>query len=126
MITRVARAGPDTPAPVVADVQESRLGGVVDERLVEPEAVAPIRRIPGVRARLAVPKAVRVEPARSLESRQPCVLSWTEHPGFLVDAGTARIGVAQDDRRAAAPAVEKRERCRVERVFPSGHAVGDV
>src|SRR5215475_5802301 len=46
VIARMARARPDALAPFVADVQEPRPGGGVDERLVEPETVASVWRIP--------------------------------------------------------------------------------
>src|SRR4029450_8917140 len=125
VIARVARARPDAPAPVVAECEEPRPGGIVNERLVEPETVAAVGRIPGVRARLAVAKAERVEPSRALEPREPGVLSGAENRRLLVDAGTARIGVADDDRRAPPPAAEEREGARAESALPPRHPIGD-
>src|SRR6266581_7863402 len=73
VIAGEARARPDAPAPVVPDVPQSWPRGVVDERLIEPKAVASVRGVPGVGARLAVAKAERVEPSRALQPRQPGV-----------------------------------------------------
>src|SRR5712692_11480894 len=98
VVTEGTRPPSRSPAPRVPDVAETRAQRMIDEGLVDPKAVAPVRRVPGVRARPATQEPERVEPAQLPEGAQPRHLLRPERRGFLVDVRQAGVRVADEQR----------------------------
>src|SRR5262249_61626824 len=83
MIAHAPARATHAPAPIVADVPEARPQLVIHEGLVETKAVAAVRRIPRVSARLSAKQAKRVVRPGGLQPRQPRILSPSQHRRLL-------------------------------------------
>src|SRR2546425_11130826 len=113
-------------APDVGGVFQARQQRRVDERLVDAEAVAPVRRVPRVGARLGAQVAERVGPSAVGERVDPALLARAEHGNLFVEPAAARVRVADQQRGPAAPAPRAAEHRVEERVLAPAHAVGHV
>lgn len=98
----------------------------MEEGLVEPEAVAPVRRVSGERSRVvAMPQPMRVRPD-GVHRLHPLRVALIEDRRLLVDLGPSGVGVADQQRAAAAPAISERQQRVQERQFAAGDVVGCV
>src|SRR5499425_1463337 len=104
-VTRRAGTSRRHHAPLVRGRAQPRLKRAIDEGLVDAEAVAAVRRVPGVGALARPEEAKRVDPSRGLEAAYPAVLLRVESWHFLVEIDQARVGVAHEESRSPTPRV---------------------
>jgi len=98
----------------------------MDERLIKPESVSTIGRVPGVSTGIAVQMAEPVPPARFFQRRDPPILTLAEARHFFVDSDATAVGVADEESRSATPGSRHVQRRRVIRILPTGDAIRNV
>src|SRR5437870_6757381 len=123
---RSARLPRPPPAPLVSHPREPRQQAGIEEGLVDAEAVAGIRRVPGVGGLAAAEVTEGITPARALERVDPSPLALVEGRDLLVDTGPAGVRVAEEQGGAVPPALRHREGGVEKAPLPAGDAVGNV
>src|SRR5215813_7113038 len=96
-VTRRAGTSRGHHAPRVRGGAQPRLKCAIDEGLVDAEAVAAVRRVPGVGALARPEEAKRVDPSRGLEASYPAVLLRVEGRHFFVEIDQPGVGVAHEE-----------------------------
>jgi hypothetical protein len=84
------------------------------ERLVQAEAVPPVRRIPRVFSTIPVQMPESVWPASVSHAVHPNVVASVKHRRFFVDPTFARVGISNEHPRCALPRPQLGQKRRVE------------
>lgn len=113
-------------APDMLDAEQPALQVAIEERLIEPEAVATVGRVPSELASIAVEQAEGVGPAGGLHGLHPAILTAVEGGRLFVDTDATRVGVSDQQGWAGSPTRGDCEGALQERRFAPAGTIGDV